>query len=446
MKKIIILAAGKGTRMKSELPKVMHRLGSAPMLEHVINNAKTDEDAQVVLVIGYGAEQIREYFGESAAYAIQEEQLGTGHAVMCALDHIEDADEVLITCGDTPLIEASDFEALSRKKSEGYGAVLMSSIVEEPKGYGRIIKNGELFEAIVEEKDATDEQRMIDEVNVGTYLIDGALLKRCISEITNHNAQGEYYITDVFALAARQTRVGTCLISNESMKGINSKTQLAEAESILRRRINKMHMENGVRLIHPETTYIDAGVKIGADCVIHPNCHLRGGTVIGSSTILYENCVIESSIIGSDCEIRSSTLCEARVGDHTTVGPYAYLRPKSEVGDHCKIGDFVELKNAKFGNGSKASHLAYIGDAVVGRNVNIGCGVVFVNYDGKNKFISTVGDNAFIGSNVNLVAPVTVGENATVAAGSTITEDVPEQALAIARERQINKENWKKKF
>ncbi len=445
MRKVIILAAGKGTRMKSDLPKVMNNFGNRPMLSHVIENATLDEQTKIILVVGYGAELVQEYFGDSVEYAFQCEQLGTGHAVMCAMDHIDDEDEVIITCGDTPLIGKEDFVAFAEKKSQGYGAVLMSSIVQNPFAYGRIITKDGIFEQIVEERDANDAQKKINEVNVGTYIIDGKLLKDCINNISNNNDQKEYYLTDVFALAREQAKVGTFAIDEESMIGINSKQQLAQAEKILRNRINRHHMDNGVTIVNPDATYIDNEVVIERDVVIYPNCHLRGNTKIGKGSLIRENSVIENSIVGENCTIWSSTLTEACVGDQTTVGPYAYLRPKTDVGKKCKIGDFVELKNAKFGNASKASHLAYIGDAVVGENVNIGCGVVFVNYDGKNKFVSTIGDGAFIGSNVNLVAPVTVGEHATVAAGSTIVSDVPKDSLAIARERQTNKENWKKK-
>lgn len=444
MKKLIILAAGKGTRMKSDLPKVMHTLGNQPMLEHVIENAKRDEQTEVILVVGYGAEEVKQYFGERVKYAVQEQQLGTGHAVMCAMDFIHDDDEVIITCGDTPLISAEDFEGLINKKSEGYGAVLMSSVVANPKDYGRIIKKDDFFEKIVEERDASPEQRQIKEVNVGTYIIDGALLKRSISQITTENDQGEYYLTDVFGFAAKESKVATYPIAEENMLGINSKLQLAQAETLLRKKINEKHMQNGVTIVHPEVTYIDSRVQIAEGCVIYPNCHLRGETVIGKNTVIKENSTLENAKIGENTTIWSSTIVDATVGDFVTVGPYAYLRPKTVVGNHCKIGDFVELKNAQFGEGSKASHLAYIGDAIVGKNVNIGCGVVFVNYDGKNKFTTTIGDNAFVGSNVNLVAPVEIGENATLAAGSTITDNVPDSALALARERQINKENWKK--
>lgn len=446
MKKLIILAAGKGTRMKSELPKVMHKLGNKPMLEHVIENACGSEDTEVILVVGYGADIVKNHFGDKVKYAHQTEQLGTGHAVMMAMDFIEDEDEVVIACGDTPLIDQEAFAALAEAKSNNLGAVVMTAFVENPKDYGRIIKENGLFKKIVEERDASEDQRKIQEVNVGTYVIDGKLLKTSIQQITNSNDQKEYYLTDVFEIAARESGVATSMIDEESMLGINSKLQLAQAEEILQKRINQGHMRQGVILKDPRTTYIDKAAEIAEDVVIYPNCHIIGQTRIGKNTIIRENTTIENSVIGEDCTVKSSTIIESKVGNATTIGPNAYLRPKSEVGNNCKIGDFVELKNAKFGDGSKASHLAYIGDAIIGKNVNIGCGVVFVNYDGKNKFTSTVGDHAFIGSNANLVAPVEIGENAFVAAGSTITDSVPQKSLAIARQRQTNKENWIKNY
>lgn len=444
MRKVIILAAGKGTRMKSDLPKVMHKIANLPMLEHVIQNAKINEETEIVLVVGYGSEKLEEYFGDQVKYAYQREQLGTGHAVMMAMDFVSDEDEVVITYGDTPLIDKASFVALEEKKAQGYGAVLMSAVVENPTDYGRIITKDGYFEKIVEERDASSKQREIKEVNVGTYIIDGALLKNCIAKINNHNDQKEYYITDVFQLAAQQSKVSTLAIDEESMLGINNKVQLAQGESILRKRINNYHMENGVTIINPEVTYIDKDVIIESGCTIYPNCSLMGKTVIGKDTVIRENTTIENSVIGEGCTIKSSTLTEATIGNQTTVGPYAYLRPKSVVGDHCKIGDFVELKNATLGNGTKASHLAYIGDATIGENVNIGCGVVFVNYDGKNKFHTTIGDNAFIGSNANLVAPLTIGSDVTIAAGSTINKNV-DKGLAIARQKQVNKEDWIRK-
>lgn len=444
MKKLIILAAGKGTRMKTQLPKVMHQVANKPILEHVIDNAHLEENMEVILVVGYGSEVVEAHFGDRVKYTYQTEQLGTGHAVMMAIDHIDDEDEVIIACGDTPLISKEAFKELANVKSKGYDAVVMTSVVDNPQDYGRIIKSRGLFQKIVEERDATDDQRKIAEVNVGTYIIDGKVLKDAIKKIKNHNNQKEYYLTDVFEIAAKEARVTTSVIDQESMLGVNSRLQQAQAEEILQKRINMCHMENGVTIKDPRSTYIDKDVIIEEDVIIFPNCHIRGNTKIGKNTVIRENTTIENSIIGENSTIQSSTITESKIGNHTTVGPYAYLRPKSDVGNNCKIGDFVELKNARFGDGSKASHLSYIGDAIVGKNVNIGCGVVFVNYDGKNKFVSEVGDNSFIGSNSNLVAPVKLGEHSFVAAGSTITDDVPAEGLAIARGRQVIKENWNK--
>ncbi|MGL5255419.1 MAG: bifunctional UDP-N-acetylglucosamine diphosphorylase/glucosamine-1-phosphate N-acetyltransferase GlmU [Proteocatella sp.] len=441
--KVIILAAGQGTRMKSELPKVMHRVCNKPMLEHVINNTDID-NSEAVVVIGHKSEFIREYFKDSVNYAYQTEQLGTGHAVMMANDHITDNDEVLIICGDTPLIEKEILEQMYALKKDGVQAVVMTSEVHNPTGYGRIIKDGENFVKIVEEKDSTEEQKQIKEINAGTYIIDGSLLKKELGNLSTENSQNEYYLTDVLENIAKAHKVRTFKVDSESILGVNSRVQLSQAESIMRRRINEKLMADGVTIINPECTYIDKDVVINRDCIIYPNCNIKGNTVIGSGTVIRENTTIEDSIIGEDTVIKSSTIIEAKVGNNTTVGPYAYLRPKADIGNNCKVGDFVEFKNAKFGDGSKASHLAYVGDAEVGENVNIGCGVVFVNYDGKKKYKTIIKDNSFIGSNSNLVAPVTVEENAFVAAGSTITGDVPQNSLAVARARQVNKSDWNK--
>lgn len=439
--KVIILAAGQGTRMKSELPKVMHRVCNKPMLEHVINNTNID-NSEAIVVIGHKSEFIKEYFADSVNYAYQTEQLGTGHAVMMANDHITDNDEVLIICGDTPLIEKDILEKMYALKKNNFQAVVMTSDIENPTGYGRIIKDGEKFVKIVEEKDSNESQKHIKEINAGTYIIDGKLLREELKNLSTENSQNEYYLTDVLENIAKDHNVCTFKVDSESILGVNSRLQLSQAERIMRKRINEKLMSEGVTIINPECTYIDKEVIIEKDCIIYPNCNILGETKIGKNTVIRENTTIENSIIGEDTVIKSSTIIEAKVGNNTTVGPYAYLRPKTDIGNNCKVGDFVEFKNAKFGDGSKASHLSYIGDAEVGKNVNVGCGVVFVNYDGKKKYKTLIKDNAFIGSNSNLVAPVIVEENAFVAAGSTITGDVPENSLAVARARQVNKTDW----
>lgn len=443
--KVIILAAGQGTRMKSCIPKVMHEVCGKPMLKHVVENTKLDEDTQAVVVIGHKSEYIKDYFKESLNYAYQLEQLGTGHAVMMAVEHIKDDDEVLIICGDTPLIERQTIMEMSALKAGGNQGVVMTSVVENPFGYGRIIKDKNGFVKIVEEKDATQSQKEIKEINAGTYIIDGKLLKKELGNLSTNNSQNEYYLTDVLENIAKNNSVVTFKVDNQSILGINSRIQLAEAEGIMRSRINEFHMKNGVTFINPEATYIEKNVVIDQDVIIYPNCHLRGNTVIGTGSEIRENTTIVNSTIGNNVIVTSSNIIDAIVGHDSTVGPFAYLRPGADIGNGCKVGDFVEIKNASLGDGSKASHLAYIGDADVGKNVNIGCGVVFVNYDGKNKFKTIVKDNAFIGSNSNLVAPILVEEGAFIAAGSTITKDVPSRALAVARGKQIVKENWNKK-
>lgn len=442
--KIVILAAGQGTRMKSQLPKVMHKVCGKPMLEHVIENSNFKKNAETIVVVGHKSAVIKEYFGEGVKYAYQYEQLGTGHAVMMAMDHIQDDDEVLIICGDTPLIDSEALSKMYDIKQKKCQAVVMTAFVENPHGYGRIVKVDGSFVKIVEEKDSNQEQKNINEINAGTYIIDGKLLKNELKNLSTENSQNEYYLTDVLENIALNYKVETFVSDSESILGVNSREQLAKAEFIMRKQINLTHMANGVTFINPDCTYIDKNVIIDKDVIIYPNCYLKGKTQIGSNSVVRENTTIEDSEIGSYVIIKSSTIIESKVGDRTTVGPYAYLRPKTDIGKDCKVGDFVEFKNAKFGDGSKASHLSYVGDAEVGKNVNVGCGVVFVNYDGKNKFKTVVGDNAFIGSNSNLVAPLHIGEHSYIASGSTITQSVNKDDMAIARGRQVNKTGWNK--
>ncbi|WP_353106537.1 bifunctional UDP-N-acetylglucosamine diphosphorylase/glucosamine-1-phosphate N-acetyltransferase GlmU [Acetoanaerobium noterae] len=445
--KIVILAAGQGTRMKSKIPKVLHKVLDKPMLDHVMEAAQVVTNNKPIVVIGHMSDMVREHLGDKAEIALQEEQLGTGHAVMMAEHYIDDEDEVLILCGDTPLIKGETLKEMTKIKSEGYAAVVMSAVEEDPTGYGRIIRDeSDDFMRIREQKDASEEEKAIKEINAGMYIIDGKLLKENLSKLSVNNAQREYYLTDVLEhIKNAGHRIGVYQADKMEIMGVNSRLQLSEAERIMRLDVNKMHMANGVTLIDTNSTYIDKNVKIGRDTIIYPNCHIKGNSVIGEDCIIRENTTIEDSHIEDHVTIKSSTILSSKVGARTTIGPYAYLRPKSVLGEDVKIGDFVEVKNAEIGNGSKASHLSYIGDAVVGKNVNIGCGVVFVNYDGKNKFKSIVEDNAFIGSNSNLVAPVTVKEGGYIATGSTVTVDVPEGALCVARAREVIKEGWRTK-
>lgn len=444
--KSIILAAGKGTRMKSKYPKVVHKVCGKEMVNHVIDTSKEAGVEDVIVVLGHGADSVEKVLHDGVSTVMQTEQLGTAHAVRMAEEYINDDDTIVVLCGDTPLIKEDTLKKLFdfHVKNECHTTVL-TTVVDDPTGYGRIIRdeNGDLLK-IVEQKDATDEEKAVCEINSGIYCFNGKSLKESLALINNDNAQGEYYLPDTIKIMNEKgLKVGAFAGSTiEELMGVNSRVQLSQAEAAMRKRINEKHMDNGVTIIDPSNTYIESDVEIGSDTIVYPGAMLIGNTVIGEECIIGMNCSITNSIVGDRTEIKSSTLLDAKVGTDTKVGPYAYLRPKADVGNGCKIGDFVEVKNAKFGDGSKASHLSYIGDAEVGKNVNVGCGVVFVNYDGVNKFRSVVKDNAFIGSNSNLVAPVTVEEQGYIATGSTITDDVPRRALAIARERQVIKENW----
>ena len=447
--KALILSAGKGTRMKSALPKVIHKVCGKEMVNHVIEVSKKAGAKEIVAILGHGSEQVKSVLSADIYTAMQTEQLGTGHAVMMATEYIEDTDTIVVLCGDTPLVKPETLQNLFDYHIDNeYHTTVLTTIVENPTGYGRIIRdNDNNLLKIVEQKDATPEEAATKEINSGIYCFNGKSLKDALSKITSYNAQNEYYLTDTIEIMrSAGLKVGAFNGANiDELMGVNSKVELAKAEEIMRKRINELHMVNGATLIDPNNTYIESDVEIGNDTIIYPGVVLKGNTKIGSNCTIEMNSSIDNSVIGDNTKIDKSTIIDSTVGNNTTVGPYAYLRPKSNIGNNVKIGDFVEVKNATIEDNSKASHLTYIGDAHVGKNVNIGCGVVFVNYDGKNKFKSIVKDNAFIGSNSNLVAPVVVEEKGYIATGSTITQDVPEKALAIARERQVNKLGWNKK-
>lgn len=443
----VIMAAGDDARMKSSLPKVMHKICGHPMIEYVVDAVLGVDNCEPIVVLGEGEEDIKKVLGSHIKYAYQHECLGTGHAVMMARQYLENqTGYALVLGGNIPLITSNTLQNLVDYCVNGnYDAVALSALFENPHGYGRIVRDiaGD-FERIVEHKDATEEEKLIKEVNSSVYCFSIPQLLEGLSKLENNNQQGEYYLTDVLGILKGQgKKIGVYTVYDSSeIMGVNTRIQQAEAHKILNRRINLDHLENGVTLLDPDNTYIGPYVKIERDVTIYPGNVLEGHTTIGEGTILYPNNRIVDSVIGKETQIQSSVILESQVGNRTTVGPFAYLRPGSQIGNNVRIGDFVEVKNAKVGDGTKISHLTYVGDAEVGKNVNVGCGVVFVNYDGKKKQKTIVEDNAFVGCNTNLVAPVRVEKGSYIAAGSTITDDVPQNALAIARARQVNKENW----
>lgn len=446
----IILAAGEGKRMKSKTPKVLHKVCGKEMVNHVIDSMRQGNINDVNVVIGNGAEKVRKATeNRKVNYSLQEEQKGTGHAVICAEKFLENKKGlVVIFTGDAPLIKPETVKQLiNHHESQNLKATILTSIVEDPKGYGRIIRNEEgNVEKIVEHKDCNEDEIKVKEINSGMYCFDIEKLLECLNGLTNENAQGEYYLTDVISIMKKKGyKVGAEVIDLEETLGVNSRVQLYEAEEIMRARINKRHMENGVTIIDPRNTYIGAEVQIGADCIIYPGNILEGNTMINSDCVLYPNNRINNSTIEKNVNIQCSVIIDSFVGEGTTVGPYAYVRPQSEIGRNARIGDFVEIKKSIIGDNTKVSHLTYIGDAEVGSGCNFGCGTVVVNYDGKNKYKTIIGNNAFIGCNTNLVSPVEIKDNAYIAAGSTITKEVPEGTLAVARAKQVNIEGWVEK-
>lgn len=444
----IILAAGEGTRMKSSVPKVLHKVCGEEMIKYVIKASKEANIDKNVLVLGHGKEKIMDAV-TSCNVEIAEQPIGdsfpygTGFAVKQAMKFVENEDTVIILSGDVPLIKGKTLENFIEFHKKGqYSVTILTSDVVNPTGYGRIVRNKkEIIKSIVEHKDASDEEREIKEINSGIYCFDGRKLKETINKLNTNNSQNEYYITDaVKILNDEGFSVGGYKIQdNFEINGINNRVQLAEANNNMKKRINEIHMLNGVTLIDPDSVYIEDSVTIGRDTVIYPGAIIEKSTIIGEDCVIGPNTRIINSTINNGTSIESSKVIDSVIGDNSNIGPFAYLRPGSKIGNNVKIGDFVEVKNSSIGNNSKASHLSYIGDAEVGQNVNIGCGVVFVNYDGKKKHKTIVKDKAFIGSNANLIAPVIIHEGGYVTSGSTITDDVEKEDLAIARARQVNK-------
>ena len=443
----IVLAAGQGTRMKSKLYKVLHPVCGKPMVQHVVDHIGTLNVERIVTVVGHGAEMVKEQLGEQSEYVLQAEQLGTAHAVQQAepiLGTLEGT--TLVVCGDTPLIRPETMQALfDYHTSQNAKATILTAVASDPTGYGRILRDAKGNVAqIVEQKDATEEQRKVTEINTGTYCFDNKALFEALKLVKNDNAQGEYYLPDVVEILQKQGEIVAAYVTDhfDETLGVNDRFALSQAEEIMRARINERHMRNGVTIINPATTHISADAVIGSDTIIQPGCIIEGTTVIGEDCVIGPNSHIVNSTIGYATTIHSSVVLDSTVGNETAVGPFAHLRPASSLGDHVKVGNFVEVKKSKLGNNTKVSHLSYIGDAEVGDNCNIGCGTITVNYDGKNKFKTTIENDVFVGCNANLVAPVTLGTGSFVAAGSTVTKDVPADALAVARARQENKLNY----
>ena len=449
----IVLAAGKGTRMKSNLIKVLHPVAGVPMIVWPVTAARDAGSDPIVLVIGHQANAVQAVFRGAADIrcAMQEEQLGTGHAVACALDALDGfRGTVLILCGDTPLLTSETLKSMLAYHRNNQAAItVLTALVDDPYGYGRVLRDASgRVTRIVEQKDATPEERDIREINSGIYCMDSEFLCGNIKGISNNNAQAEYYLTDLLAIAVQKGLPCLALPTQDAdeIMGVNDRVQLAEAGRVLYGRINRQHMLNGVTIIDPGATYIDLGVTIGADTVIHPGCQIGKSTIIGNACDIEANVIISGCRIGNDCHIKASSVLEdSELGEDVAVGPMAHLRPGTVLRNNVKIGNFVETKKIVMGEGSKASHLTYLGDAEIGSNVNIGCGTITCNYDGVNKHKTVIGDDVFIGSDVQLVAPVSVGRNSLVAAGTTVTVDVPPDSLALSRVPQVNKEGWRLK-
>lgn len=443
----VILAAGKGTRMKSTLPKVLHRIGGKPMVEQVLDAATKAGAKRSVIVVGFGGERVEETLGAKAEYVVQAEQLGTGHAVMQVSPLLQDFDgTIMVLCGDTPLLRGETLARLvtEHQKSKA-SATVLTARVTDPTGYGRVIRDasGQVLK-IVEQKDADSQERAVNEINTGIFCFERVALFDALSKVDCNNVQGEYYLTDVIAILAKnKSNVQAVLVDDyEETLGINSRVQLADAEKILRKRKLVDLMDHGVTIMDIDSTFIDEEVCIGPDTIIYPFTWIEGKTMIGAGSEIGPSSRIQNCTIGDQTTLHFSYAHDCQIGNHVTVGPYVHLRPNTVLADGVKVGNFVEVKNSQVGMGSKIPHLSYIGDTDMGAGVNIGSGTITVNYDGKKKHRTTLEDGVFIGCNTNLVAPVTVGKGAYVAAGSTITKDVPSEALGVARARQSNINGW----
>ncbi len=443
---VVVLAAGKGTRMKSALPKVLHKVGGVAMVQRIINTVEQMQASAVHLVYGHGGDLLKQHVsGNNLNWCLQAEQLGTGHAVQQAADHVKDDEDVLILVGDAPLIRQQTLERLVSVKQQ-CDLALLTVELPDPTGMGRIVRSADgNITAIVEHKDATDEQRAINEINTGMMMMNGADLKRWLKALSNDNAQGEYYLTDVIAMAAAQGKVIQAAQPDEVVEteGVNNRVHLAKLERALQRWNAETLMHGGATLADPARIDVRGSVTTGSDVFIDVNCVFEGEVTLGDNVVIGPNCVLKDCTVADYAVIEAnSMLDQAQVGEACTVGPYARLRPGAIMHKAAKVGNFVEMKKAVLGEGAKANHLTYLGDAEVGEGANIGAGTITCNYDGVNKSTTQIGKNAFIGSNSALVAPVSIADNATVGAGSVITANVEDGALAIARGKQRNIANW----
>lgn len=443
----IVMAAGKGTRMHSQKAKTMHKVLDKPMLEHIYDTLKKLQCNNTVFVVGHGKEEIEDYFKDKVEYALQQPQLGTAHAVSVAESLKDKEGKTLIINGDCPLVTEETYQKVL-EMAKDYPLVVLTTVLDDPASYGRIVRKGQDVVKIVERKDCDEQQVKINEINVGIYCVDNKLLWQHLPEIGNDNKQKEYYITDLVEVFRKNNlKVGAyCCQDYKQMQGINSRQELIEANKWLQDKINNYWLDHGVTIIDPSTTYIGDDVLIGEDTIIYPNVRIEGKSIIGKGNIIEETSYFNNVTIGDNNHIIATRVVDSSVGNNVNIGPNAHLRNGCEIGNNCRIGNYVEMKNTKFGNGSKCAHLTYVGDATVGEKCNFGCGVVTVNYDGKNKFHCEIGNHVFIGSNVNLIAPVKIEDNSVLAAGSTITDDVAAGEMAIARSRQTNKPGYGYKY
>lgn len=442
----VVMAAGEGKRMHSKHSKVIQKAAGKPLVCWVADALRDAGAEEQVYIVGFKQEEVRAVLGENVAFVLQEQQLGTGHAVMQAAPFLEGRNGCTIVLpGDCPMVTPQTLKAaLDMFEQDKFGAVVVTAQAPDPKGYGRLVRDSEGHVVkIVEDRDASDEEKKIREINSSIYCYRTPLLLSALGRIDSRNSQKEYYLTDTIEILIRDGhKVGAYVTDFDEIRGVNDRTELQETGKLLNKRVCRKHMENGVQIIDSDSTWIDPMVQIGADTVIAPGTILQGSTVIGEDCFIGSNTRLEDVRVGDGTTIKNSVAAKCVIGNNCTIGPFSHIRPDSVLHDNILVGAYVEVKNSTIDDNTKARHLTYIGDAQVGKGVNFGCGTVTCNYDGLDKSACIIGDNVFIGGNSNLISPVTLHDNSYVAAGSTITEDVPELSLAIARNRQIVKENW----